>query len=310
MIVGPFFHSDDDKVLARMQHDIYGDASGILISSCNRFTRFSKAVLNDTGHVDWGQIESCDHRPLQHAHDLLAAVWRYENPSQQQKLPHFNTHKESSPKLFWIEWLRKELSAWIDHPHLVRSVQLILANQNKPIGYAAEFRLCTDIVERFHSVPWNNEVYKALSAETSLSEGSPPSIDEVNNGDRDCQSERYPFDEEALSAIASIAKLIQSRTTSMPASDLRSAATVILALERLPHTTLGVDASFSFTQPNQDGNYGRAVKSVRTRSDYFWASTTTRLLLAAIRNTGSPSRPIQDQTGLTGILRTGWKLHG
>ena len=169
-----------------------------------------------------------------------------------------NTDKESSPKLLWIDWLRKELSAWIDHPHLVRSVQLILANQNKPIGYAAEFRLCTDIVDRFHSVPWNNEVCKGLSAETSLSEGSPPSKDEVNNGDRDCQSERYPFDEEALSAIASIVKLIQSRTTSMSASDLRSAATVILALERLPHTTPGVDASFSFTQPNQDGNYGWA----------------------------------------------------
>ena len=198
MIVGSFFHGDDDKVLARTQHDIYGDACGILISSCNRFTRFSKAVLNDTGHVDWGQIESFDHRTLQHAHDLLAAVWRCENPSQQQKLRLLNTHKESSPKLLWIDWLRKELSAWIDHPHLVRSVQLILANQNKPIGYAAEFRLCTDIVDRFHSVPWNNEVCKGLSAETSLSEGSPPSKDEVNNGDRDCQSGDVPGSVEKL----------------------------------------------------------------------------------------------------------------
>ena len=80
MIVGTFFNGDDDNILARAQHDIYGDALGILISSCNRFTRFSKAVLNDTGHVDWGQIESFDHRTLQRAHDLLAAAWRYENP--------------------------------------------------------------------------------------------------------------------------------------------------------------------------------------------------------------------------------------
>lgn len=257
LIVGTFFHGDDDNVLARAQHDIYGDALGILLSSCNRFTRFSKAVLNDTEHVNWGQIESCDHRTLQRAHDLLAAVWRYENASQQKNF-HFSTHKESSPELLWIDWLRKELSAWIDHPHLVRSVQLILANQNKPIGYAAESRLCTDIVDRFHSVPWNNGVCKALSVETALSEGSPPSKDVANNGGRDSQSEGYPFDEEALSAIAYIAKLIRSRTTSMPASDLRSAAAVIFALERLPHTTPGVDASFSFAQPDRDGNFGWA----------------------------------------------------
>ena len=258
MIVRTLFHGDDDKVLARAQHDIYGDALGILISSCNLFIRFSKTVLNDTGHENWGQIESCDHRPLQDAHDLLAAVWRYENPSQQQKLPFSNIHKESSPELLWIDWLRKELSAWIDQPHLVRSVQLILANQNKPIGYAAESRLCNDILDRFHAVPWNNGVCEALSGETALSEGPPPSKDEMNNGDRDSQSERYPFDEEALSTIASIVKLFRYRTTSMSASDLRSAAAVILALERLPHTTPRVDVSFSFTQSNQDGNYGWA----------------------------------------------------
>lgn len=42
----------------------------------------------------------------------------------------------------------------------------------------------------------------------------------------------------------------------MPPSDLRSAAAVLLALERLPYATPGVHVGFTFTQPNQDGNYG------------------------------------------------------
>ena len=96
----------------------------------------------------------------------------------------------------------------------------------------------------------------ALLGETALCEQAIPSNDDLDNGDINSQSERYPLDEGSLSAVSSIAKLIRSRTTSMFPSDLRSAAAVLLALERLPYATPGVDVSFSFTQPNQDGNYG------------------------------------------------------
>jgi hypothetical protein len=42
----------------------------------------------------------------------------------------------------------------------------------------------------------------------------------------------------------------------MSPDDLRSAASVLLALERLPATTPGVQVTFGFAQPNTDGNYG------------------------------------------------------
>jgi hypothetical protein len=44
----------------------------------------------------------------------------------------------------------------------------------------------------------------------------------------------------------------------MTPAQLRSAAPLLLALERLPDTTPGVDVSLSLSQPNTDGNYGWA----------------------------------------------------
>ena len=161
MIVAPRFAGDDGISLAKAQHDVYGDALAILIEECNRFARFAKTLLDDTEHDDWGRIESgnCDHRTLQAAHDLLAAAWRYGVP--QPILPLAKTTNDPSIETRWLNWLRRELSRWIEYPHLVRSVHLILTNQNNQAGYAAESRLCLDIMERFGWIPWNNELRKA-----------------------------------------------------------------------------------------------------------------------------------------------------
>ena len=113
-------------------------------------------------HECWGRIDRCDHRTLQGAHDLLAAVWRYRHDYiRQREIPNLQPHEESAIESLWLNWLRGELLSWIDHPHLVRSIQLILANQNKPAGYAAESRLGIDIMDRFSEVPWRQDLYQA-----------------------------------------------------------------------------------------------------------------------------------------------------
>ena len=142
MIIGSYFEGDENTELASKQHDVYDNTIGIITSTCNRFARFSIAVLNDTGHRNWGQVETFDHRTLQGAHDLLAAAWRFVNDSRQESL--------AFPEALWLEWLRAETSAWIDHLQLVHSVQLILANQNKPAGYLAESHLALGIMDRFY----------------------------------------------------------------------------------------------------------------------------------------------------------------
>ena len=59
-----------------------------------------------------------------------------------------------TPENLWLWWLRDELESWIRQPELVQNVQLILTNQNLPVGYAAESRLCVALLGRFHDVPW------------------------------------------------------------------------------------------------------------------------------------------------------------
>lgn len=157
MIVGKFFEGDDDSEIAWKQHDIYDQALGTIIQTCNHLTRFARSLLDEKEHAAWGSIEDCDHRTLQGAHDLLAAVWRFRHDVRQAELllerrpeplvPH-------TPENLWLWWLRGEIQSWVWHPDLVRDVQLILANQNLPVGYAAESRLCLALLDRFSDVPW------------------------------------------------------------------------------------------------------------------------------------------------------------
>ena len=123
--------------------------------------RFSINVLNDMEHRNWGEIEKCDHRTLQGAHDLLAAAWRFENDSRQGMLKFAEEETNSNPEYAWLQWLGEEIDRWIRHPDLVRSVQLILASQNEPVGYLAESQLCLGIMNRFVSVPWGKGLREA-----------------------------------------------------------------------------------------------------------------------------------------------------
>ena len=87
MIVGTFFDGDDDAEIAWKQHDVYGEALGAIIQVGNRLTLFAKSLLDDKAHASWGTIETCDHRTLQGAHDILAAAWRFQNDFRQSDLP-------------------------------------------------------------------------------------------------------------------------------------------------------------------------------------------------------------------------------
>ena len=106
---------------------------------CNLFAL--RALLDDTDHPDWGTVETFDHRTLQRAHDLLAAVWRFRHDARQFELSLDVCHPRWSRPLVdreapvkphdllaevpgrWLDWLREEVDGWLHSPHLVRSVQ-------------------------------------------------------------------------------------------------------------------------------------------------------------------------------------------
>lgn len=163
LIVGAFFQGDDDTEVAWKQHDVYHQGLGILIGTCNRLAQFAKLLLDDKTHLEWGSVRTCDHRTLQGAHDLLAAAWRFRNVSRQGSSPFDRETRSVEPESLWLEWLGAEVANWVEHPSLVRNVQLILANQNQQLGYIAESSLCLGILDRYPDVPWKPEFRAAYT---------------------------------------------------------------------------------------------------------------------------------------------------
>jgi hypothetical protein len=72
------------------------------------------------------------------------------------------------------------------------------------------------------------------------------------------QPERYPFYEGDRFSVDEITHIIRTHTSLMSPSELRSAATVLLALKRMPYVTHGVDVNFSFLAPNVHGTHRQA----------------------------------------------------
>ena len=161
MIVGHYFEGDDDRDVAWLQHDVYGEALYVIASTCNQYARFARGVLNDTQHREWGTVDTFDHRTLQGAHDLLAATWRFYNDFSQPELPFKPESALDRVKEQWLRWVKDEVKDWITQPRLIRLVQVILTNQNSPPGYRAEAELTLEILGRFYNVPWDSRLRNA-----------------------------------------------------------------------------------------------------------------------------------------------------
>ena len=71
---------------------------------------------------EWGTVESFDHRTLQGAHDLLAAVWRFRNDFRQSELPFVNKNSLDEVQELWLDWLRQ------------RDFQLAPPSGTRPLG--------------------------------------------------------------------------------------------------------------------------------------------------------------------------------
>ena len=180
MLVFAYFDGDDDEEVALKQHDVYGEALFIIVRTCNLFALRARTILEDTDHPDWGTVEKFDHRTLQGAHDILAAVWRFRHDVRQFELfvemrwgwPLIDPGTPVEPHDLlaevpgrWLAWLREEVEGWSALPHLVRLVQLILANQNEPAGYRAESQLSVHLFDQFEDVPWIPKFRAAYEAD-------------------------------------------------------------------------------------------------------------------------------------------------
>ncbi len=171
MIVVPQFQGDD-MAIADLQHDVYGEALGIMVGRCEQSARTAITILGgDLTHPKWEGVERFDHRTLQFAHDLLAAVWRYETSPPQKRLPISEAPSKpeleaGTPERRWLKRLDSEVASWVraeaghEGPHMIQLVLRILAHQNEPAGYEAETRLAELIYSRFRHIYWDDADFR------------------------------------------------------------------------------------------------------------------------------------------------------
>ena len=162
MIISYEFPGDSREV-ARAQHDVYYEALQIIVKCCNRYARFSKLVLITNEFSNWGNVCEFDHRVLQFHHDLIATAWRYQTQASQLRVDY--EEDKRSIQLRWLDWLAAEVQSWIERPEWVRLVQIILENQNTPIGQKTETMLSLEIMNYFAEVPWKLELKQAFISE-------------------------------------------------------------------------------------------------------------------------------------------------
>ena len=171
MRVAPLFEGDDDDAAARKQSEVYVEALRTIVWTCNRYARFARHVLNSSDKLDWGPVEEVDARPLQVAHDLLAAAWRFHHNTRQEEM--FRARDSiDEVQTSWLRWLVQEVESWTDAPWLVRYVQLILLNQNGSLGDEAQWRLGYAILSRFEFVPWSSTLRESYEKAVDRLDGS------------------------------------------------------------------------------------------------------------------------------------------
>ena len=160
MVISGLFRNDNDEETMDRQHDVYHVALRIVVETTDRYAEFAKRLLGDERHDEWGiqDRSQFDHRTLQNAHDLLAAIWRYKNESRRQLILSFPDNKaEESTETLWLRWLREELESWVERPDMIRHVQIILANQDGEAEFRSEKALVRAIKDKFYEVPWGEE---------------------------------------------------------------------------------------------------------------------------------------------------------
>ena len=155
---------DGDNCDPRVGTD-YGDdyflGERIIVDACVEFALFAKSVLASDSEL--GTVRRFDHRCFWFPLQLLNAVWRFREYQCQMNFPFDGIFEIENPeelKERWFEWLRKEISIWVQHPLLVRYILIILSNKNRPIGYDAEDKVADYILRTYQDVPWSNWIIR------------------------------------------------------------------------------------------------------------------------------------------------------
>jgi hypothetical protein len=116
--------------------------------------------------------------------------------------------------------------------------------------------------------------------------------DDVNDDEDDADADRFFLSEQELKLLKGFAADLRAMLVQADPQFIRSAASAILAIERLPQPTPGAHIDVGYRTPNSNGNYGWAdlvitEDEVRAaRGEHFYdpgvgGDTETRVLFEA-----------------------------
>lgn len=188
MIVGSCFEGDGKfgAFVMWKQHTAYSAALVSIVNICQEYAGLAYSIVG--GHYyRWNLFEEIEHRTLKHAHDIIAAAWRfrYELEARQMKLPGCSPCRwtdcqwridrgmqsmyecpmsncdwltfQEEPDVVgpWITWLENEVHSWKRCPWLIRSIIQLLSNQDNLYLDSLERELCSELLGRYDDVPWH-----------------------------------------------------------------------------------------------------------------------------------------------------------
>lgn len=141
MIVLSEFPGDDDTILKRIQHASYGEKVSKLFDYARLRYLAAAELLQVEDHLTRLLRPMCtfDHRSLQHAHDLLAACFRYQTAdSAQPRLGEDPKAHQQRLASEWDAWFTREVSERLEDPTFTRAILTAAAYANQDQGLQAE----------------------------------------------------------------------------------------------------------------------------------------------------------------------------
>lgn len=148
-------YEGDNLDLARKQHDVYFEALGIIIRGCRAHYCSACTILGvRVWQSEWPEEQPIDHRIVQDAHDLLAAVWRHRVSPPDPMLLGGTTDAVPSAQKEWLKWLRCTVDQWNERPEIVRVFVRIFLEQNTDARLASERELTVLLRNRYQDIRW------------------------------------------------------------------------------------------------------------------------------------------------------------
>lgn len=160
MILGVNFKGDENEDLKRTQYASYSANVYLIINSAKYAFILADEITQANSHIAirLRGIDHIDHRDLQFAHDILAAVFRYKFQDGKQlqlgETPLEQMHRYS---LSWRSWLIDELAELKTNAEFVRLVAEIIAEPNELKKASHKGRLKDLLFDYYDALGWINK---------------------------------------------------------------------------------------------------------------------------------------------------------